>query len=147
MNTYDDLEKLKKLLDEGAITQEEYEREKARLLSAHYSAYHAGWDFGIDEKSFVVLMHASQFLSSFIAPLIIWLLFREKSRLVDEAGKNILNFELSCFIYILGLCLTCVGTFLVPVIAVIMILFIIIAIIKAVNGEVWVYPLSIPFLK
>jgi uncharacterized Tic20 family protein len=147
MNTYDDLEKLKKLLDEGAITQDEYEREKARLLSVHNSVHHAGWDVGIDEKSFVALMHASQFLSSFIAPLVIWLMLKGKSRLVDEAGKRILNFELSYLIYCLGLCLTCVGSLLVPVVAILMTVFIIIAIIKAINGEVWTYPLSIPFLK
>ncbi|MDR0698884.1 MAG: DUF4870 domain-containing protein [Tannerella sp.] len=147
MNTYDDLEKLKKLLDEGAITQDEYEREKARLLSVHYSVHHAGWDVGIDEKSVVALMQASQFFSSFIAPLVIWLLFRKKSLLVDEAGKSILNFELSYLIYSLGLCLTCVGIFLIPVVAILMTVFIIIAIIKAINGEVWTYPLSIPFLK
>jgi uncharacterized Tic20 family protein len=147
MNTYDDLERLKKLLDEGAITQEEYEREKARLLSMYSSVNRAGWDFGINEKSIVALMQASQFLSIFIAPLIIWLLFREKSRIVDEAGKNILNFELSYLIYCLGLCLTGVGIFIMPVIAIIMVVFIIIAIIKAINGKKWKYPLSIPFLK
>jgi uncharacterized Tic20 family protein len=143
MNIYDNLEKLKKLLDDGAITQEEYEREKARLLS-----YGAGeWDFGIDEKSLAVLMHASQFISSFIAPLVIWLLFRKKSRLVDETGKDILNFQLSYCIYVAGLCLTCVGIALVPVVTIAMFVFIVIAVIKAINGESWKYPLSVSFLK
>jgi uncharacterized Tic20 family protein len=147
MNIYDKLEKLKKLLDEGAISQEEYEREKARILASLSAVNPAGWDLGIDEKSFVVLMHASQFLSSFIAPLIMWLLFKEKSRLVDEAGKNILNFELSYLIYCLVLCITCIGAVLVPLIAIVTVIFIIIAMIKAINGENWIYPLSIRFLK
>ena len=147
MNVYDDLERLKKLLDEGAISPEEYEREKARILASQYAVNPAGWDLGIDEKSFVVLMHASQFLSSFIAPLIMWLLFKDKSRLVDEAGKNILNFELSYLLYCLVLCITCVGTVLVPVVAIVMVVFIVIAMIKAINGETWSYPLSIRILK
>lgn len=147
MNIYDDLERLKKLLDEGAISPEEYEREKARILASQYAVNPAGWDLGIDEKSFVVLMHASQFLSSFIAPLIMWLLFKDKSRLVDEAGKNILNFELSYLLYCLVLCITCVGTVLVPVVAIVMVVFIVIAMIKAINGETWSYPLSIRILK
>ena len=147
MNVYDDLERLKKLLDEGAIPPEEYEREKARILASQYAVNPAGWDLGIDEKSFVVLMHASQFLSSFIAPLIMWLLFKDKSRLVDEAGKNILNFELSYLLYCLVLCITCVGTVLVPVVAIVMVVFIVIAMIKAINGETWSYPLSIRILK
>jgi uncharacterized Tic20 family protein len=147
MDIYDNLERLKRLLDEGAITQEEYDREKARLLSSHYSVNPAGWDLGIDEKSFVVLMHASQFLSSFIAPLVMWLLFKGKSRLIDEAGRNILNFELSYAIYCLALFLTCVGSTLIPAVAILTIVFIVIAIVKAVNGETWAYPLSIRFLK
>jgi uncharacterized Tic20 family protein len=147
MDIYNDLERLKRLLDEGAITREEYEREKAHLLSSHYSVNPAGWDLGIDEKSFVVLMHASQFLSSFVAPLVMWLLFREKSRSVDEAGKNILNFQMSYLLYCLALFLSCVGTFLVPAVAILMLVFVVIAIVKALNGKSWNYPLSIRFLK
>lgn len=147
MNIYDDLEKLKRLLDEGAITQEEYDREKERLLSSHSFVSGNGWDLGVDEKSFIVLMHASQFLSSFIIPLIMWILFKDKSRQVDEAGKNIINFELSYLIYCLVLCITCVGSVLVPVVGILMAVFIIIAIIKAINGDTWGYPLTIRFLK
>jgi len=147
MDIYGELERLKRLLDNGAITQEEFEREKARLLSMNYSVQPAGWDLGIDEKSFVVLMHASQFISSFIAPLIMWLLFKDKSRMVNDAGKNILNFQISIAIYSLILCLTCVGAVLVIFIAIAVIVLIIIAIIKALNNESWVYPLSIRFIK
>lgn len=147
MSMYDELEKLKRLLDEGAITQEEYEREKERLLSSRSNQTGNGWDMGIDERSFALLMHASQFLSAFLLPLILWLLFRDKSSFVDEAGKNILNFQLSYCIYCLVLCLTCVGIVLVPLVAILMAIFIIIAIIKALNGETWAYPLSIRFLK
>ena len=147
MNIYDDLEKLKKLLDEGAITPEEYGREKERILS--YASFTNGsrWDLGIDERTFVVLMHASQFLSSFILPLIMWLLFREKSTFVDDAGKKIINFQMSYLIYCLILLITCIGSFLTIFIGFATIIFIIIAIIKALNGESWAYPLTIRFLK
>ena len=147
MDIYSELERLKKLLDDGAVTQEEFEREKARLLSMNYGVQPAGWNLGIDEKSFVVLMHASQFLSSFIAPLIMWLMFKDKSRIVDEVGKNILNFQISIVIYSLILCLTCIGIALVPFIGIAVIVLIIIAIIKALNGETWNYPLTVRFIK
>jgi len=147
MDIYSELERLKKLLDGGAITREEFEREKARLLSMNYSVQPDDWGLGIDEKSFTVLMHASQFLSSFIAPLVMWLMFRNKSRLVDEAGKNILNFQISIAIYCLILFLTCVGIVIIPFIGIAVVVFIIIAIIKALNGEQWTYPLAIRFLK
>jgi len=147
MDIYGELERLKKLLDDGAITQEEFDREKARLLSMNYSVQDTKWNLGIDEKSFVVLMHASQFISSFIAPLIMWLLFKDKSQLVDNAGKNILNFQISIAIYTLILCLTCVGVVFVVFLAIATIILIIIAIIKALNNETWTYPLSIRFIK
>ena len=38
MDTYGKLEQLKKLLDKGAITHEEYEREKAKLLTPPVSS-------------------------------------------------------------------------------------------------------------
>jgi len=147
MDIYGELERLKKLLDDGTITQEEFDREKARLLSMNYAVQPAGWDLGIDEKSFVVLMHASQFLSSFIAPLIMWLMFKDKSRLVDENGKNILNFQISIAIYSLILCLTCIGIALLPFIGIVVVIFIIIAIVKALNGETWKYPFTVRFIK
>jgi len=147
MSIYDELEKLKRLLDEGAITQEEYEREKSRVLAYQPSMRSNAWDFGIDEKSFVALMQASQFLSAFIAPLVMWLLFRAKSAIVDEAGKNILNFQLSYLLYFLLLIVTCVGILLIPILAIMMAVLIVIAIIKSLNGESWRYPLSIRFLK
>jgi Uncharacterized protein conserved in bacteria len=147
MGIYDDLEKLKRLLDEGAISQAEYDREKERIFAAGSYGRTNEWDLGIDEKTFAVLMHASQFLSSFIIPLIMWLLFRNKSRFIDETGKKILNFELSFLLYCIILCITCIGIALLPVVGIIMAVFIIIAIIKALNGEAWDYPLSLRFLK
>jgi len=147
MDLYSELERLKKLLDDGALTQEEFEREKARLLSMNYAVESAKWDLGIEEKMFVVLMHASQFIASFIAPLIMWLVFREKSRLVDEAGKSILNFQISLALYCLGLCLTCVGIVFIPLVGIASVVLIIIAIIKSLNGESWKYPLTIRFIK
>lgn len=148
MDTYRKLEQLKKLLDEGAITHEEYEREKAKLLTPPVSSPgQAAWDLGIDEQTFVGLMHASQFLSSFIVPLIVWLLYKDKSTKVDEAGKEILNFEISYTLYIIVLCITIVGLFIVPVVGIAIFVMIIIAIIKSLNGEPWKYPLTIRFLK
>ncbi len=148
MDTYSKLEHLKKLWDEGAITQEEYEREKAKLLTSPNPTQAQGvWDLGIDEKTFVALMHASQFISIFIVPLIIWLLYKDKSKKVDEAGKEILNFEISYTLYIIGLCITIVGLFVVPIVGIAAFVMIILAIIKALNNEPWKYPLTIRILK
>ena len=147
MDILNELERLKKLLDAGVITQEEFEREKARILSSSYSVQTSRWDIGIDERSFVALMHASQLLSAFIAPLVIWLVFKDKSRLVDDAGKNILNFQISMTLYTIVLCITCIGIVFVPILAIAIIVLVIMAIIKTLNGEKWSYPLSLKLLK
>ena len=147
MNIYEELERLKRLLDNGAITNEEYEREKERIFSSGSFTKEDGWDLGIDDKSLVALMQASQFLSSFIIPLIMWLFLREKSPFLDEAGKKIINFQLSYLIYSILLTISCIGIAILPVIGLLMTIFIIIAIIKAINGEAWDYPFSIRFLK
>lgn len=148
MNIYDDLEKLRKLLDDGTISQEEFEREKARILSSNYSVQNSKWDLGIDEYSFAALMHASQFLTSFIIPLICWLLLRDKSEIIDNAGKEILNFEISFYVYIFALCLTCIGIPIALILGcLVMTIFIIIAVIKAFNKENWRYPLTFHLLK
>jgi uncharacterized Tic20 family protein len=145
---YDELEKLKSLLDSGVITQDEYEREKARILAAQYQVRSNNtWDLGIDENAFVALMHASQFISAFIIPLVIWILLKDKSKKVDEAGKNILNFEISFTLYSIVLLVTIIGAFLIFIPLLVMLVFIIIAIIKALNGEAWQYPLTIKLLK
>ena len=146
-----ELERLKKLLDDGTITREEFEREKALLFSMNYLVLSSHWGLSIDEKLYMALMHASQFLSAlfmpFVAPLVMWLVFKDKSRFVNETGKNILNFQISIFIYCLDLFLTCVGIVLIPFIGIATVVFITIAIIKAFNGELWSYPLTIRFIK
>ena len=45
MSIYDDLEKLKRPLDEGAISQGEYECEKERIFTAGSYGRTVGWDY------------------------------------------------------------------------------------------------------
>ena len=151
MDVYTELERLKKLLDDGTIRREEFEREKALLFSMNSLVLSSHWGLRIDEKIYVALMHASQFLSAFfvpfVAPLLMWVMFKDKSRFVNETGKNILNFQISISIYCLDLLLTCVGIVLIPFIGIASVVFTTIAIIKAFNGELWSYPLTIRFIK
>lgn len=47
-----------------------------------------------DERLWATLAHVGGILFSFVAPLVIWLVFRERSRFVDEHGKEALNFQI-----------------------------------------------------
>ena len=96
-----------------------------------------------------------------IAPLIVWLLKRNDSLGVDAHGKESLNFHISWTLYWLGglvivtcLCFVLVGFLLIPILIAVgffgwitMLILTLIASVKASNGELYRYPLTIHFLK
>ncbi|MHC4499505.1 MAG: DUF4870 domain-containing protein [Planctomycetota bacterium] len=85
-----------------------------------------------------------------IAPLIVWQIKKDEHAFVDENGKEALNFQLSVAIYLLAailLCFVIIGFLLLPAVAVFNIVFLIIAAVKANNGEHYMYPLTIRFIK
>lgn len=51
-----------------------------------------------DERLWSVLLHVSGLFTWFVAPLIIWLLKRNESPMVDAHGKEVLNFQITMFI-------------------------------------------------
>lgn len=89
-------------------------------------------------------------LSNVIAPLILWQIKKDQSPFVNDQGKEAVNFQISMTIYIIACCLLfCVGigVFVLPVVGVLDLVFIIIAALKANQGELYRYPLTIRFLK
>ena len=85
-----------------------------------------------------------------IGPLVVWLIKKEEFPFVDEQGKEAMNFQISMFIYAIVaglLCFACIGFVLLPAVAVIDLIFLIIAAIKANDGEHYRYPLTIRFIK
>lgn len=159
MDKYDDLKKLEELRLQGAISEEEYQREKSKILNSDSSKNNRGLG-GINENTYIVLMHLSQFAGflipglGFILPIVLWLVNAKEYPNVDRHGKNIANFMISMLIYvtIAGiLCLTIIGLVIgLPMliaIAILELVFIIIAAVKAGNGQYWKYPLSITFFS
>ncbi len=92
-----------------------------------------------------------------VAPLIIWQLKRNESPLIDEHGKEALNFQLSVFIYLMvgavaavGGMFFCIGWVLVPFLIAIhyaAIVFGVVAGIKANEGLLYRYPLNLRLVK
>ncbi|MFA6701502.1 MAG: DUF4870 domain-containing protein [Dysgonamonadaceae bacterium] len=156
---YEDLKILDDLYSKGSITRDEYEREKTKILNddtrnfSESSSSNPLW--GLNENSYLMLMHLSQFLGflilglGFIAPIIMWVINKDKYMNVDRHGKNILNFMISYLIYTLIagiLVVVLIGIPALIAIAIIVFILIIIAAIKANNGEYWVYPFTINFI-
>ena len=71
-----------------------------------------------EERTWAMLCHIATFsggiipLGNIIAPLIIWLVKKDQFPLVNDQGKEALNFQISITIYLIAsivLCLICVG--------------------------------------
>ena len=107
-------------------------------------------------RTWEVLCHALGFagfvfpLGNILGPLIVWLMKKSESPSVDAHGKEALNFQISMTIWIL-LCsitfLVLVGFILVPAAVVTHIVLTLIGTIKAGDGELYHYPLTIRFIK
>lgn len=85
-----------------------------------------------------------------IIPLVIWLIQKKESALVDREGKKSLNFQISMTIYALVsaiLVFVVIGIFLLWAIAIFSLVAVIIAAIKTNNGEDYKYPLSLTLIK
>lgn len=154
---YDDLAKLDELRRNGTISEEEYAREKEKILNSPdpepIFSNEGGKVFGMAPNTYCMLMHLSQLLSGsgigIVAPIVLWVIAKDNNPMVDKQGKIILNWILSGIIYLSVSALTFfigIGIVLVPLVGLCWLIFAIIGGVKANNGETWKYPLSIPFL-
>lgn len=120
------------------------------------------------ERNWAMACHLSAFLAlttlplgNVLGPLIVWLLRRDQYPLVDEQGKESLNFQISMSIYaVVGLALA--GIMMVTIVfiplslltlmllgalGVVDIVLVVMASINVSNGQPYQYPFTIRFLK
>ena len=103
-----------------------------------------------DERLYATLGHAGIIVIGFIAPLIVWLLGKERSDFVDDQGKEALNFSILVTIgYVASSILTFVfiGFLLFPLVWIFSVIFCILAAIAANKGERYRYPLNWRIIK
>ena len=108
------------------------------------------------DKQYAMFIHLSQFarllipLLGLALPLILWQTKKNTSAFIDTNGKIVMNWIISSLIYGIIcylLIFLLIGFVLLPALGICSIIFIIIGSIKANNGEIWPYPLSIHFIK
>ena len=105
-------------------------------------------------KSWATLTHLSGLIlffgiPSFFGPLVLWLVKRSDP-FVDQNGKEALNFNLSFLIYGIAsaiLIILLIGLLLLPAVLITWFVLLIIAAVKASNGEDYRYPLTIRFVQ
>ena len=163
----DELERLRQLHESGAIDDHEYSSAKGRVLSSPLTSAPAKAalmdDFGMESattdletRRWAFLLHLSVLagfalpIAGLIIPIVIWQLKKPVLPGIDAHGINALNWIMSLMIYLLVgvvLIFAIIGIPILMVLGAVAIVFPIIAAIKANNGELWKYPLSISFLK
>ncbi len=110
----------------------------------------------MNEKQWALLCHLSGLsgyvipFGNIIVPIIIWSIKKEEMPMVNEHGKEVINFQISFTIWIIVasiLTFVLIGLPILIALIVGQIVLVIIAAIKADKGELYHYPLSIQFIK
>lgn len=89
-------------------------------------------------------------IGSVIGPLIVWQIKKDEFDFVADQGKEAVNFQISILIYAIVsglLCFACVGFVLLPAVYIFDLIFLLIAAVKANDGEHYRYPLTFRFIK
>ena len=108
-------------------------------------------------RTWTILCHASALLGVFLhfpghllGPLIVWLAKRDDSPEIDAHGKESLNFQISMLIYdaIAAIfCLVLIGFAFLAILWILNTIFVIVASLKASEGKLYRYPMTIRFIK
>ncbi len=109
-----------------------------------------------DEKTWAMIAHLSAFagyvipFGNVIGPLIVWLVKKDEYPLVDDQGRESLNFQITMSIALLisiPLVFVLIGILLLIVLPIVNIVLIIIGAIKASSGDPYRYPFCIRLVR
>jgi len=110
----------------------------------------------MQERQWALICHLSALSGYFIpfghliAPIVIWSMKKEEMPMVDEHGKEVINFQISFTIWFIVAAIFVVLLIGIPMLialGVLQVIFVIIGAIKADNGILYRYPLTIRFIK
>lgn len=109
-----------------------------------------------EARQWAMFLHLSTFagyvvpMAGLVAPIIIWQMKKEEMPSIDAHGKVVANFILSFFIWgclCIPLVLVFIGIPLALLLSALAVIFPIIGAVKANEGVVWKYPMTITFFK
>jgi uncharacterized protein len=154
MTKYQQLDQLNNLREKGAITQEEYEREKQKILNGPDTV--AATPAAFNEKQYCSFIHFGQLagliipFAGLILPIVLWVSKKDQSYAVDQHGKIVINWIISVFIYAIACAILSFIIIGIPMLIALVIadlVFSIIGGIRAAEGRYYRYPMSMTFLK
>jgi uncharacterized Tic20 family protein len=164
MSLADELERLERLRQAGSLSEEEFQAAKADLIanpptpSSVPAEQTSAPTRSLDDQRRQVAMFLHFGLlaglvvpfAGLIVPIVVWMMNKERFPELRPHWVVVANWLISEAIYLVVgfiLLFVLIGFIIVPVVGVLGIVFPIIGGIKASEGTVWKYPLSIPFLK
>jgi len=100
-----------------------------------------------DEKTMGLLAHLITFISTFIGPLIIYLIKKDDSKFVAYQAKESLNFQITMALVSVVLVISIIGILLLWLVGILVLVLVIVATIKTSEGKLYRYPLTIRFIK
>jgi len=109
-----------------------------------------------DQRQMGMFLHLSQlanvvlFPIGLVLPIVLWQTQKDKLPALDVHGKMVVNWMISETIYMfvsIVLMFVLVGFLTILAVALMGIIFPIVGAVKANNGELWNYPLTIKFIK
>ena len=111
-----------------------------------------------DANMWAMLCHLSALSAVFtgigfiLGPLVVWLIKKNQYPVVDDQGKESLNFQISVVIYMIAAWVVTIATFgilfILPIaVGVFDLIMVIIASVRANEGQLYRYPLTMRFLK
>ena len=114
----------------------------------------APYEASSNSRNLAMLSHLSAFVAflgipSLIGPLVLWLLNRDDPY-VEAQAKDALNFNISFFLYGLVAAISIIlliGIIALPAVVVTWFVLVIVASVKAANGEDYRYPFTIQFVS
>ncbi|WP_267907589.1 DUF4870 domain-containing protein [Actinotalea solisilvae] len=104
-----------------------------------------------EQRQWAMFAHIGGIILSFIAPLVIWLMYKERGRFVEEQAKEALNFQITLIIASIAVAIISVITLgigsILYVAFIVALVFMIMAAVAVNKGEAYRYPVNIRFIK
>ncbi|MFD6448266.1 DUF4870 domain-containing protein [Promicromonospora sp. NPDC060204] len=104
-----------------------------------------------DERMWTVFAQVGAIIFSFVPPLVIWLVFKDRSRFVEQEAKESLNFTITVIIANVALAIIAAVTFglgtILYIVLIAAVVFQILAAVENGKGAPYRYPVNIRFIK
>lgn len=110
-----------------------------------------------NNKALLVKLHAAALLlftgiplANFLVCYWLWIRHRHKSEIIDSQGKEVLNFQITLYLYLLiafFLALVIIGLFFIPILLLLHLVFTLFALFRVASGSAFQYPMNIPIIQ